>query len=36
MAVEWGSATWGKPGHNVHESETGSWLESENRKGDES
>lgn len=31
MAVEWGSKDWGKPGHNVHESETGSWLEREEK-----
>ena len=27
--IEWGNPNWGKPGHNVHESTTGSWLEAE-------
>lgn len=25
--VDWESPNWGKAGHNVHESETGSWLQ---------
>jgi len=27
--IDWGNANWGMPGHNVHESETGSWLPEE-------
>jgi hypothetical protein len=34
--IEWGSPTWGQTGHNVHYSETGSWLESESARGEES
>jgi len=26
--VDWNSETWGQAGHNVHESETGSWVTS--------
>ena len=26
--IDWDSPTWGQPGHNVHVSATGSWLES--------
>lgn len=33
--IEWGREGWGT-GQNVHYSESGSWLESEDRKGDES
>ena len=24
--IQWGSATWGQVGHNVHESSDGSWV----------
>lgn len=34
--IEWGSPNWGQAGFNVHESSTGSWLESESARGDES
>lgn len=27
--IDWNSDTWGQAGHNVHESNTGSWLEAE-------
>jgi hypothetical protein len=33
--VTWGSPTWGQAGSNVHYSETGSWLEGDERGGDE-
>lgn len=26
-AVDWDSPRWGKAGENVHESDSGSWLE---------
>lgn len=26
MSVDWNSPLWGTPGHNVHESETGSQV----------
>lgn len=29
MSIEWGNPNWGTTGHNVHESETASWLERE-------
>lgn len=25
--IAWDSPTWGEEGHNVHESETGSWVQ---------
>ena len=35
MIVWDNNPNWGKPGHNVHESETGSWLEAEAGESDE-
>lgn len=32
--IAWDSPEWGREGHNVTESETGSWLEAENGTSD--
>jgi hypothetical protein len=24
--IDWDSPTWGREGHNVHESDTGTWV----------
>jgi len=29
MTIDWDSTTWGQPGHNTHESSTGSWTTAE-------
>jgi len=29
--IDWGNTDWGKPGHNVHTSDTGSELDAEGR-----
>lgn len=33
MSVDWSSPTWGQPGHNVHESETGSHVDDRHTDG---
>jgi hypothetical protein len=30
--IDWGSPTWGKPGHNVHHAENGSWWGAEDER----
>lgn len=30
MAIEWGSDTWGQPGHNVHHASDGSFVPDHN------
>jgi hypothetical protein len=25
LMIEWGSANWGRPGHNAHHADNGSW-----------
>jgi hypothetical protein len=30
--IEWGSPNWGRPGHNVHHADNGSWWSGEDER----
>jgi len=32
--IEWGTPDWGKPGHNVHAAENGSWWGDEDDRNE--
>jgi hypothetical protein len=32
--IDWGNPDWGRPGHNVHQAENGSWWAAEDERED--
>jgi hypothetical protein len=34
VMIDWGNPNWGRPGHNVHQADNGSWWAAEDERED--